>query len=128
MIRTKRIYDAAEPDDGTRVLIDRLWPRGVSREDAALDEWLRDVAPSAELRTAWHRDPDGHDPSHFSDFAAHYRAELAEPPASNALDQLVKFARESEALTLLYGAKDEQVNHAVVLIDALRELLNSARA
>ncbi|CAG7612482.1 DUF488 domain-containing protein [Leucobacter soli] len=124
-VAIKRIYAPAEPSDGMRVLVDRLWPRGVSKADAQLDLWAKDVAPSPALRTAWHHDPDGHEPSHFAAFAAEYRAELGEEPALASLQQLAATAREHDRLTLLYGAKDEQTNHAVVLREALLELLGT---
>ncbi|MFV0433895.1 MAG: DUF488 domain-containing protein [Leucobacter sp.] len=125
-ISTKRIYEPAAADDGYRVLVDRLWPRGVSKARAELDLWDRDVAPSAELRRQWHADAQGHDPEHFAAFAADYRRELATGPQSRALDSLAALAREHETLTLLYGAKDERVNHAVMLRDALVERLGDA--
>lgn len=125
-IRIKRVYEPAEPADGYRVLVDRLWPRGVSKDEARLDLWEKSAAPSAELRRDWHADPRGHDPEHFAAFADHYRAELAEPPASDAVDRLARLTREHDPLTLLYGAKDEHTNHAVVLRDALLERLDAS--
>lgn len=122
-VRIKRVYEPAEASDGTRVLVDRLWPRGLAKADAHLDLWAKDVAPSAELRRSWHADPEGHDPEHFAAFVEEYRAELAEEPARGALAELARLARESGTLTLLYGAKDERVNHAVVLREALLDLL-----
>ncbi len=118
-VRTKRVYEPAAPEDGTRVLIDRLWPRGVKKEDARLDLWLKDAAPSSELRKSWHADARGHEPARFAAFAESYREELSHPPASAALDRLVGLAEEAVRLTLLYGAKDESVNHANVLRDAV---------
>jgi uncharacterized protein YeaO (DUF488 family) len=112
-VRLKRAYDPAEPDDGYRVLIDRLWPRGVSTERARLDEWARELAPSAELRT-WF----GHDPERFAEFERRYRAELADH--DEKLDELRRRAREGP-LTLVYGARDEEHNDAVVLAELLRE-------
>ncbi|MDI6941896.1 DUF488 family protein [Microbacterium barkeri] len=111
--RLKRVYDAAEADDGWRVLVDRLWPRGVSRERAALDAWAKDVAPSPELRTAWHRDP-----ARFEEFAQRYRDEL---DANPALDELRAALAEHAVVTLVYGARDPEHNHAVVLRDHLEE-------
>ncbi|MWB98017.1 DUF488 domain-containing protein [Agromyces seonyuensis] len=108
----KRIYDPADPADGTRILVDRLWPRGVSRERAELDEWAKDVSPSPELRTEWH-----HDPDRFDEFAARYRAELDDNPA--AADLLARSASDAH-VTLLFGARDRLVNHAHVLLDWLR--------
>lgn len=120
-IRLKRVYEDADSADGTRVLIDRLWPRGISKERARLDHWMKDVAPSPELRKEWHGDPAGHTEAGFAAFSAAYRHELQQDPASAALDELVAVARSAGRLTLVYGAKDERVNHAVVLRDALRE-------
>ena len=112
-MRLKRAYDPAEPGDGYRVLVDRLWPRGVSKERARLDEWARELAPSAELRT-WF----GHDPERFAEFERRYRAELA--PHGEKLDELRRRAREG-TLTLVYAARDEEHNDAVVLAELLRE-------
>ncbi|HXQ85390.1 MAG: DUF488 domain-containing protein [Gaiella sp.] len=112
-VRMKRAYDPAEPRDGYRVLVDRLWPRGVSKERARLDEWARELAPSAELRT-WF----GHDPERFAEFERRYRAELT--AHEEKLDELRRRAREG-ALTLVYGARDEVHNDAVVLAELLRE-------
>ncbi|MGI9823360.1 DUF488 domain-containing protein [Agromyces sp. Marseille-Q5079] len=107
----KRIYAAPEASDGFRMLVDRLWPRGVSKERAELDQWNRDIAPSPELRTEWH-----HDPARFDEFAARYRRELDENPAAAAL---IALGTEHDRVTLLFGARDEQVNHATVLLDWL---------
>ena len=112
-VRLKRAYDPAEPRDGYRVLVDRLWPRGVSKERARLDEWARELAPSAELRT-WF----GHDPERFAEFERRYRAELT--AHEEKLDELRCRAREG-TLTLVYGARDEEHNDAVVLAEVLRE-------
>ena len=124
-IRLKRAYAPPSPEDGMRVLVDRLWPRGVTKESLALDEWAKDVAPSTELRKAWHGDPLAHEPDRFAAFAASYRDELAQDPARSALAELagrVKFA--GRPLTLVFGAKDLAHNHVVVLRDALRLLLS----
>ena len=111
-IRLKRAYDSADPSDGYRVLIDRLWPRGLSRERAKLDEWDRELAPSTKLRQ-WF----GHEPSRFEEFRRRYVEELQEDrPALAALRQR---AREG-ALTLVYAAKDNEHNDAVVLAEVLR--------
>ena len=112
-VRLKRAYDPAEPGDGYRVLIDRLWPRGVSKERARLDEWARELAPSTELRT-WF----GHDPERFAEFERRYRTELA--AHSGKLDELRRRARHG-TLTLVYAARDEEHNDAVVLAEVLRE-------
>ncbi|QAY74371.1 DUF488 family protein [Agromyces protaetiae] len=113
----KRVYDPAESSDGYRVLVDRLWPRGVSKQRAELDVWNKDVAPSAALRTEWHRDRMATDDG-FDGFAAAYRAELDGNPAAEAL---VSLGREHDRVTLVYGARDERVNHVTVLLDWLAE-------
>jgi uncharacterized protein YeaO (DUF488 family) len=110
-VRVKRIYDDPKSEDGFRVLIDRLWPRGVSKERAAIDLWMKEIAPSSELRT-WF----GHRPDRFADFTARYVDELDGNPA---VEQLVDVVARHPTVTLLYGAKDERVNHAVVLADYL---------
>ncbi len=108
---TKRVYEPAADGDGYRVLVDRLWPRGVSKERAALDEWAKELAPSTELRT-WF----GHVPERFEGFRSRYEAELAANPA---LPQHVAAWKAHEVVTLLFGARDEQDNEAVVLRDYL---------
>lgn len=118
-VRIKRVYEPAVDVDGHRVLIDRLWPRGVRKDEARLELWLKDAAPSPELRRDWHADPRGHEPARFEAFAEAYRAELAEEPASSAVDRLVELGSDGRRVTLLYGAHDEHVNHAIVLRDAV---------
>lgn len=118
-VTIKRVYDAAEGDDGFRVLVDRLWPRGVSKVRAELGAWVKEAAPSDGLRRRWHADPQAHEPAHFAAFAADYRTELEESPAREALDQLVGLAREHDRVTLLYGARNDTTNHAVVLRDVV---------
>jgi uncharacterized protein YeaO (DUF488 family) len=113
-VRSKRAYDAPAPDDGQRVLVDRLWPRGVSREAARLDGWEKDVAPSNELRRWFH-----HDVSRWQEFRARYLAELALPPAHAALERLAERAAKGR-LTLIYGARDREHNEAQILIDLLQ--------
>lgn len=112
-LRLKRAYEAAEPADGARILVDRLWPRGVSKAEAALEDWMKDIAPSAELRR-WF----GHDPARWAEFQRRYRAELRQHV--DALDRLRALAR-TRTVTLVYGAHDEAHNNAVVLKDVLRE-------
>lgn len=112
-IRIKRVYEQPSPDDGKRVLIDRIWPRGLSREAAALDLWLKDIAPSTELRK-WF----GHDPSRFAEFRDRYRKELSENP--DPVAELAALARRGD-MTLLYAAHDEQDNNAVVLAEYLKK-------
>ncbi len=106
-IRLKRAYDPAEPGDGLRILVDRLWPRGLRREAAKVDEWIKDAAPSTELRR-WF----GHDPAKWPEFRKRYEAELAHNPALAALRALV---RDNGRVTLLFGARDVEHNNAVVL-------------
>lgn len=110
--RTKRVYDDPAPGDGFRVLVDRLWPRGVTKERAALDLWLKEVAPSTELRTWFHARSDA-----FDEFAARYRDELGTNPA---VDELRRIGRANPTVTLLYSVKDPVRNHAVLLADYLR--------
>ena len=107
----KRIYDEADPSDGFRVLVDRLWPRGMSKQRAALDLWLKDVAPSPELR-AWF----DHRADRFREFSARYAAELG---TNQAIAELREIARTNSTVTLLYGARSPEINHAVVLVEFL---------
>jgi uncharacterized protein YeaO (DUF488 family) len=111
-LRLKRAYVPAETSDGYRVLVDRLWPRGVSREQAHLDEWARELAPSTELRR-WF----AHDPARFEEFRRRYVEELADQTAK--LDELRRRARAG-TVTLVYGAHDTEHNDAVVLAGLLR--------
>jgi uncharacterized protein YeaO (DUF488 family) len=111
-VRLKRAYDPAAATDGSRVLIDRIWPRGVSREEAHLDEWARELAPSGELRR-WF----SHDPDRFAEFRRRYRAELTAQEAK--LRELRRRARQG-TLTLVYAARDTEHNDAVVLAELLR--------
>ena len=110
-VALKRAYEAASDSDGTRVLVDRLWPRGVTKAKARIDVWLKDVAPSTQLRK-WF----GHDPGKWVEFQQRYRAELK---GSEALAELRKLVRKGH-VTLVYGAKDEEHNDAVVLAKLLR--------
>lgn len=111
-VRTKRVYDLAGPSDGYRILIDRLWPRGVSRERARLDEWARDLAPSDGLRR-WFN----HDPKRFAEFRRRYRAELL--AHNDRIDELR--ARASHGpVTIVYGARDTEHNDAVVIAELVR--------
>jgi DNA-3-methyladenine glycosylase len=106
-IKTKRIYEPAADSDGFRILVDRLWPRGMKKEAAHIDLWLKEVAPSAELRK-WFN----HEPEKFEQFVEKYHAELKR---AAAFEELATLAKEHKILTLLFGAKDEQHNQAVVL-------------
>lgn len=106
-VKIKRIYDEPTTDDGFRVLVDRLWPRGVSKDEAMLDSWLKEVGPSDDLRR-WF----GHDPAKFIEFEARYKKELADNPAFKTLQKIIK---ENKVVTLLYSAHDSEHNQAVVL-------------
>jgi uncharacterized protein YeaO (DUF488 family) len=115
-IRIKRVYDPPEPEDGKRYLVDRLWPRGVKKEALKLDGWLKDVAPSDELRR-WF----GHDPSRWEEFHRRYTAELKAKPET--WRTLLESARKGN-LTLLFSARDERLNNAVVLKAFLSAILS----
>jgi uncharacterized protein YeaO (DUF488 family) len=116
-IRMKRAYEPADDSDGYRVLIDRLWPRGVSRERAELDEWIKELAPSGELRQ-WF----GHDPARFDEFRRRYADELrSQRPLLTALRRRARLG----TLTLVYSARDTEHNDAVVLAEVLRRGLPS---
>ena len=105
-VQLKRVYESPAPTDGQRILVDRIWPRGISKEQAKLDLWLKEVAPSTALRK-WF----GHDPEKWEEFRAKYRTELESNPAVATLKALV---RKSE-VTLVYAAKDDKHNHVIVL-------------
>ena len=113
-VRTRRVYEQPEPSDGRRVLVDRLWPRGLSKDRAHLDEWLKAVSPSDELRR-WY----GHEPARFAEFQRRYEAELEEPERAEALRHLRDEAR-SGPLTLLTATRDLEHSEAAVLAQLLR--------
>lgn len=110
-IHIKRVYGSPAAADGCRVLVDRLWPRGVTRDRAGLDVWLKDVAPSPQLRTWW-----GHDPARPGEFTRRYWSELDHNPA---VDELRSLLHEHARVTLVYAARDPAVSHAVALRDYL---------
>lgn len=112
-IKLKRVYDAAEEDDGVRVLVDRVWPRGLSKERARVDLWIKELAPSTELRK-WF----AHDPAKWQEFRRRYHAELAEK--DEALEQLQRTCYDNPVVTLLFAAKDREHNNAVALKEYLR--------
>lgn len=116
-LRVRRVQEGPAPGDGRRVLIDGMWPRGVRKADAALDAWLRDVAPSRELRQ-WF----GHDPARFEEFARRYREELGESPRAERMGELLEWAREGR-VTLLTATRDVAHSHARVLQAELRSRL-----
>lgn len=108
------MYASPSPEDGLRVLVDRLWPRGLSKEAAAVDAWLRDIAPSTALRKWFHADP-----GRWTDFARRYRGELEAGEPAAALETLRAFGRENETVTLLFASREEQRNHATLLVELL---------
>lgn len=112
-LKLKRVYEPSDKNDGTRILVDRLWPRGMTKAKAGVDIWLKELAPSAELRK-WF----GHDPDKWTEFKKRYRAELEEND-----EQLARLREEIKkgTVTLLYGAKDEEHNDAVALAEFLRD-------
>jgi uncharacterized protein YeaO (DUF488 family) len=110
-IKLKRAYEEPSPEDGIRVLVDRLWPRGLTKQEARIDYWFKEIAPSAELRK-WF----GHDPARWTDFKRRYGEELRRH--AERIDELGKLARHG-TITLVYGARDEEHNDAVVLRDFL---------
>jgi len=117
-VAVKRVYALVARSDGARVLVDRLWPRGLSKSEAALDEWLRDLAPSDELRKWYHARPE-----QWEAFGKRYLKELARPEALNDLQTLYQLAHKRKRLTLLYASKNETHNNAVVL----KQLLDGMR-
>jgi uncharacterized protein YeaO (DUF488 family) len=114
MIRIKRVYEKPAKDDGWRVLVDRLWPRGLTKEAAKVDLWLKDIAPSDALRKSFH-----HEEGKWPDFEKKYRAELKDK--KDLLAELAKMEKEHGTVTLLYGAKDEKHNQAMVLTQVLKK-------
>lgn len=113
-MKIKRIYENPEPDDGYRMLIDRIWPRGVKKEEAMLDEWNKDIAPSTELRK-WF----GHQQALFEEFSKRYKAELSNK--AEALEYIKSIA-DKQQLTLLYAAKDKEMNNAQVLSEVIQQM------
>jgi uncharacterized protein YeaO (DUF488 family) len=120
-IRLQRAYDEPTLDDGYRVLVDRVWPRGRSKEELRLDAWVPDLGPSTQLRK-WF----GHDPARWSEFQERYHTELAEPDRARALDALAAEARTGP-VTLVYGARDREHNQARVIADELERRLATTR-
>jgi uncharacterized protein YeaO (DUF488 family) len=117
-IRLKRIYEPSDTGDGKRILVDRLWPRGVKKEQARLDEWMKGIAPSPELRRQFN-----HKPERFAEFRELYEKELASDPLHQQLiNQICQYAQEGN-VTLLYASKDPVHNHAVVLRDWVKRKL-----
>lgn len=112
-VRVRRVYDEAAGTDGSRVLVDRVWPRGLRKDDARLTEWVREVAPSSELRK-WY----GHDPDRFAEFSRRYRGELTDPERAEALDHLRELARRGP-VTLLTATQDPSISQAAVLAELI---------
>ena len=113
MIKLKRVYEKAENNDGLRVLVDRLWPRGVKKEEAKLDEWLRDIAPSSVLRK-WF----SHDPEKWEEFKIRYAQEVAQK--EELLDKLIQDAK-GKNITLVYASREKQFNNVMVLKELIEE-------
>lgn len=113
-IKLKRIYEDAAESDGKRILVDRLWPRGVSKEKAKLDEWMKEIAPSSDLRK-WF----DHDPDKYEEFKKKYRKELQDGDQKANYDKLKEIQKKNSKITLLFGAKDEEHNQAQVLKEML---------
>lgn len=115
MIKLKRVYDRIEVTDGERILVDRLWPRGIRRSTSNIDIWVKNVAPSNELRK-WY----AHDPKKWVRFKARYKAELKD---NAALNKLIQIVTNADPVTFLYSSKDEKRNNAVVLLDVLNRMM-----
>lgn len=114
VVKLKRIYEDAAQNDGKRILVDRIWPRGVSKEKAKLDEWFKEIGPSDDLRK-WFN----HEDDKFTEFERRYRKELQDGEQKAAYDALKDIQKENKTITLLYGAKNEKHNQAVVLKNML---------
>ena len=117
-LKMKRIYESAEPTDGTRILVDRLWPRGISKEKAALTRWEKEITPSPDLRK-WF----GHEPERFATFTELYRKELDANPAGEGFLSEIRDFLKGGNVTLVYAAKDPACNHVLVLKDWIEERL-----
>ena len=122
MIAIKRAYDRPNRTDGTRILVDRLWPRGIKKEEVHVEKWMRELGPSNELRRSF-----GHDPARWQDFRKRYLTELKRAEATSLLAELVEVARNG-TLTLIYSAKDQHHNQAVVLKQLLDRNLRQLTA
>lgn len=113
MVKIKRVYDQVSPGDGKRILVDRLWPRGIKKEDAAIDEWLKDIAPSTELRK-WY----SHDPAKWSEFKKRYKIELKDK--IGIIDRLRQESKKC-TITLLFSAKATELNNATALKEFIEQ-------
>lgn len=113
-VYTKRIYEKPDNNDGVRILVDRIWPRGISKNKANIDHWLKNVGPSTQLRK-WFN----HDPNKFASFKEKYKDELHTNTQKKELEELINLQQENDTITLLFAAKDEKYNQAVVLKEIL---------
>ncbi len=118
-VEMKRAYEDPSSNDGRRILVDGLWPRGIRKEDANLDEWMKEIAPSAALRK-WY----GHKPEKWGEFRRRYRAELAKPPRRELVEQLARLAK-NEKVTLVFGARDAEHSNAAVIAEVIREKIKA---
>ena len=118
MLKIKRVYDPPSPNDGKRILIDRLWPRGLKKEDAKVDDWIKEVAPSTKLRT-WY----GHDPKKWSEFKRRFFSELHR--RQDLVESIVNASRKG-TVTLLFGSKEERFNNAVALKEFVEARMNAS--
>ena len=121
MLKIKRAYERKEASDGERILIDRLWPRGVGKDEASIDEWLKELAPSTQLRQ-WF----DHDPGKWKEFKKRYCKELAAPESRRLLENIARTA-ERYNVTLIYAAKDTEHSHVLVLKELIAEFMSSVR-
>ena len=122
MLKVKRAYEKKETSDGKRILVDRLWPRGLRTEDAGVDEWLKELSPSDELRR-WFN----HDPEKWEEFKRRYRKELSSPGKQELLERIAKEAAHSD-ITLVYGARETECNNARVLEEIINEAMKHSLA
>lgn len=116
MVQTKRVYAEPSPRDGVRILVDRVWPRGISKQRAHITDWRKDLAPSTSLRK-WF----GHEPAKWNEFRRRYRTELTRSELRDALAQVARLSRD-RVITLVYSAADEKHNQAVILKEVIDEL------
>mgnify|MGYP000946300409 CR=1 FL=1 len=110
LLKIKRVYQPAETTDGYRILVDRLWPRGIRKEELKMDEWAKEVTPSTAIRKDF-----GHDPARFPEFETRYRLELNENPQATVFASRIQTLLKTTPVTLLYAARDETCNHALIL-------------
>jgi uncharacterized protein YeaO (DUF488 family) len=118
MFQTKRAYVTASAEDGYRILVDRLWPRGLTKEKLKIDWWPKDIAPSTEIRKEFH-----HEQGKFADFINKYHEELDQNPFTNEFIEKIRELLKSQTVTFVYGAKSETINHAIVLKEYVEKKL-----